>query len=354
MSDLNNWGVDYASPLPAMDNAALNVLIPTRLSPYVIQSLRYTLPAQLFLSIDMDVDLCQKVAYLCEDTTDVPRFNDGAIDGPTSNVTLSPPRIKEFHGFHKGSFQTKLAKEQLECMNRSPVLMAWYRNSLDKAIENGRQSILSRFYMFILANGVHPQNKGMNAGLASQDYVLGTPSNPILLDPDHETSIEDFYSQVRGVLRQMPDAGQPDNEFGKSVENAFVFTTAKLEDTLMQYKRWNDWNKMGDCVRCSMMEGSFERMPYGIFHITSRCVAERNCKMGQDTMKSYPVLFGKRYQGAKAAIRVENRSWESQDGESIFFRTNFYFHIHVYDCRNMGLAWITLKTRKPLLASCGV
>lgn len=354
MADLSNWGVDHATPLPAMDNDALKVLVPARLSPYVIQELRYTLPANLFLSIDMDVDLCQTVAYLCEDSTDVPRFNDGALDGPTKNVTMSPPRIVEFHGFHKGSFQTKLAKEQVECMQRSPILMSWYRKSLERAVEDGKQAIMARFYMYLMANGVHPKNTGTAAGLTNSIYDVGTPEEFIELDPSDENAIPDFYSHMMGVIRQMPDSGQPENEYGKSVSNAFVFGPVEMEDAFKQYRHWNDFDKMGDCAACSMMDGTFGRMPYGLMHIASRCIHSRKCMVGQEQRTVYPVLFGKRYQGAKASIRVDNRTWESQDGESIFFRTNFYFHIHVYDCRNLGLAWVSVKLRQPKKATCGV
>lgn len=351
MSDLSNWGVDYASPLPAMENSALSTLIPARLSPYVISTLRYTLPLQLFISIDMDVDLCQKVAFLCDDTTDTPRASDGAIDGPTSRVTVNPPRIKEFHGFHKMSLEAKLAKEQLDCMQRSSILMAWFRRELDRAIEDGRQAIMSRMYAYLMSSGIHPKNTGDAAGLRDSVYTLGTPRNPILLDPDSKHGINTFYSQLKGVIRQMPDFGQPDNEFGKSTDNAFLFTNALIEDVLDQYDTWNDSDA---CPRCTMMDGVFKVMPKGIYHITSRCVFSRVCKHGNETLRTYPVLFGKRYQGVKAAIRVENRTWESQDGESIFFRTNFYFNIYAYDCRNFGLAWIAMKPRKPELVSCGV
>ena len=352
MSDLTNWGVDHASPLPAMDNEALRVLVPARLSPYVIEELRYTLPAHLFISIDMDVDLCQSVAYLCEDTTDLPRFNDGALDGPTKNVTLSPPKIKEFHGFHKGSFQTKLAKEQLECMRRSPVLMAWYRKSLERAVEDGKQSIMARFYRFVMTHGTHPKNTGNNAGLVESGYYLGTPENPILLKPDE--SLELFYRSLLAVADQMPMAGQPENKYGMSHDNLFLFGPVSLEYLAMGHKDWNSWDKMGDCAACSMMDGAFKRNPYGIYHITSRCIESRICQAGQSQMKSYPVLFGRRYQGVKAAIRVETKTYESNDGESIFFRANFYFHIHAYDCRNMGVAWVTIDNPKPQLAQCGV
>lgn len=353
MANLETWGVDHASPLPAMDNAALKVLVPARLSPYVIEELRFTLPANLFISIDMDVDLCQTVAYLCEDTTDVPRFNDGALDGPTKNVTLSPPRIKEFHGFHKGSFQTKLAKEQVECMQRSPILMAWYRKSLMRAVEDGKQAIMARFYMYAMTNGVHPKNTGNNAGLVESGYVLGTPEEPIILNPNDETGVDDFYDSLLEVADQMPMAGQHENDYPMSQDNLFLFGPTKLKQTARQYRRWHDYDKIGPCGACYMMDSGFDRMPYGIMHITSRCVHSRVCKTGNQTLKSYPILFGRRYQGIKAAIRVDTRTWESQDGESIFFRTNFYFHIHAYDCRNMGIAWVAFENRKPRTIACG-
>ena len=351
---LDNMGVNHASGLPAMDNKDLQIVLGTRLSNFVITQLRRTLPAHLFISIDSDIDMCQTTTFLCEDLTDTPRLQDSALDASVKRRTVSPPRTVSFHGFHKAAFEYKLAKEQLECINKSQILKQWYSNNMQRAVEDGRQTIMSRFVRYLMTNGAHPSNTGNNAGLTEKGHVLGTVSDPIALSPDDFTTIDDWYVEMLEVVRQMPATQPMDNEFGRSKEDMFIFGPVQLEALLMKTPEYQNASTMGEsCRGCAYFNDVFDKMPRGIFHITSYCIEQRIVKNGNDCCKVYPILFGKRYQGTKASLRVDTKNYDSLDGESMFFRTTFYWNIYTYDCRNMGISYVTIADRKPKTRSCG-
>ena len=351
---LDNLGINHASGLPALDNQSLQILLGTRLSSYVITQLRRTLPANLFLIIDANVDMCSTTTFLCEDFSDTPQLQDSALDSSIKRRTVAPPKIVSFHGFHKGAFEYKIAKEQLECINKSAILKSWYQKSMQRAVEDGRQSIMARFVRYLMTNGVHPSNTGNNAGLTEAGHVLGTPSDPIALSPDDFEGIDDWYNEILNVSQQMPDTVPMDNEFGRSKDNLFLFGPMQLESLLRKTPEYNDANNMGEmCRGCAYFADAFDKMPRNIYHITSYCTEARIIKNGNDCCKVYPVLFGKRYQGSKASLRIDNKSYDSPDGESTFFRTTFYWNIYTYDCRNLGLSWVSIADRKPKTKSCG-
>ena len=239
---LDNLGINHASGLPAMDSQSLQILLGTRLSSYVITQLRRTLPANLFLSIDADIDLCSTTTFLCEDFSDTPQLQDSALDSSIKRRTVAPPKVVSFHGFHKGAFEYKIAKEQLECINKSAILKSWYQKSMQRAVEDGRQSIMARFVRYLMTNGVHPDNTGNNAGLTEKGHVLGTPSDPIALIPDDFEGIDDWYNEILNVSQQMPDTVPMDNEFGRSKDNLFLFGPMQLESLLRKTPEYNDAN----------------------------------------------------------------------------------------------------------------
>ena len=351
---MDNLGVNHAVGLPALDNESLKIVLGTRLSNYMITQLRRTLPAQLFISIDADIDMCTSTTFLCEDFSDAPRLQDSALDGTVKRRTVTPPKTVSFRGFHKGAFEYKIAKEQMECVNRSQVLKRWYMNNMMRAVEDGRQSIMARFLRYLMTNGVHPDNMGNNAGLTTRGHVLGTRTDPVELNPNDFQGIDDWYVELLAVARQMPDNGMADSEFGRSKENLFIFGDVKLEDLLMRTPEYNNASLMGEsCRACAYFSDAFDKMPRGIMHITSYCTETINVQNGNTCCKVYPVLFGKRYQGTKASLKVENKNYDSLDGESHFFRTTFYWNIYTYDCRNLGLSYVTIADRKPKIKSCG-
>ena len=342
--------VNHASGLPAMDNKSMQIILGTRISNIIIQNYRRTLPINLFLSVDMDVDLCGTVTYLCEDQADLPRLSDSALDAGVVRRVISPPKTVTFSGFRKGSFETKMSKEQLECINRSDVLRNWLRTSLMQTIEDGKQSIMARFYRHLITEGVHPKNTGLNAGLQEGGQVLGTQDNPVELTPD---GVDDWYMAILNTIKQMPRSVSVGNEYGLSTEQAFLFAPAQVESLNMKNANYNSWQISGECANCSLFSDKFDRMPRGIMTITSRCIEPYIVSNGGNTCKAYPVLFGRRYQGTKAALRIDTKTYDSADGESTFFRSNFYWHIHTYDCRNMGLSWVTINDTQPKTTSCG-
>lgn len=343
-------GMNHAANLPAIDNKDLQVLLGTRISDYILKVYQKTFPLHLILQIDSDIDLCRTITYLCEDLSQTPQMSDSAIDASFKRQTIAPPKVITFQGFCKGGFESKLAMEQLECINQSPILQQWYQNQLAQAVENGRNAIMARFYRHMVANA-HPRNSGNNAGLVRGGQTLGTSKNPVLFD---SANADKWVMSVLNTIKQMPKTTSPDNMFGQSTDNAFIFGPQAMESVFMQTDVYNDYSKVGDCAGCALFKDTFDRMPRGIMPITSDCIPTYTCQNGGENVTVYPVLFGKRYMGTKAAIRVKNKPYETPDGESMIYRTTFYHHIHTYDPRFLGLSYITVRDEQPMtIQACG-
>lgn len=339
----NPNSINHAANLPSMDNKDLQVLFGTRLAQYVIQQYRRTLAVHLFLDIDSDVDLCRTITYLCEDHDDVPDMSDSAIDAGIKRKVLAPPKVKTFSGFCKGGFETKLATEQLECINQSEILSKWYNGQLATSIQNGRNAIMARFYRHAITKA-HPKNTGSNAGLTGGGNQVGTQTKPVLFDPENADLL---MTSMLNVIKQMPRPVSVDNEFGVSVENSYFFGPQEMESVFMQVVDYNRFDSVGECANCSLFKDVFDKKPRGFMPITSFCVESRTCQTGGGPLTVYPVLFGIRYQGTKGSIRVTTKNYESRDGDSVFYRVNFYHHIHTFDPRFTGVAWITIRHAQP-------
>ena len=345
----NTSGVNHAANLPSVTNNDINELIGVRLSDIMIMSIRHSLPMNMILSIDADVELCRTIVYLCESKQDIPNFSDSALDTGDHRHTIEPPKTVRFSGFCKGGFETKLSKEQLECINQSDVLRQWYASSINQAVEDGKTAIIARFYRHMVTNGVHPDNTGNDAGLETGGHVLGTRATPIKLTPD---TVDDFLVELIGVAGQMPRASQVENQFGAGPGDLFVMTRPEIENLYLKSDKYNNYNIQGECGACSMMRDAMDVMPRKILHLTSYCVEGYVITNGGNSCVAYPVLFGRRYQGTKAAIRVDTMNYESLDKSSTFFKTSYYWHIHTYDCRDLGLAWVTFETTHPETTTC--
>ena len=346
----NITGVNHAVGLPAIDNQDIQYLLNNRISSYIISSYRQSLPINLFLTVDMDVELCDSTTYLCEDTRDLPQMSDSALNAKLPRHVINPPRTVTFSGFCKGGFETKLAKEQAQCINRSEVLRNWYQFSMARAIEDGKEALMARFYRHLVTNGVHPLNTGHAAGQEGDPQDIGTPSEPVLVTPDN---IHIWDNAILEVIKQMPRATPAENRFGLSVEDGFMFTAAQLENTYRNSPFYNDYDRVGDCAGCHAVRQTFDRMPRGLLPITSYCIEKRVITSGGKDCVVYPVLFGRRYMGTKAALRVDTSSYECNDDDSIIFKSTFYWHVHTYDNRYLGLSWITIVNPQPETISCG-
>ena len=349
-NQLNHNGVNHASGLFALDNKDLQVVLGTRLANLVITIYRRTLPIHLILEIDSGVDLCSTVTYLCEDNTDLPQLSDSALDALIPRHQIAPPKVVTFSGFCKGGFETKLAKEQMECINQSEILREWYQSSIMRAVEDGKNALMARFYRHLMTHAVHPKNTGMNAGLVEGGNVLGTPSDPVLLTPD---TVDVWHMALVNTVKQMPRSNPVVQEYGASAENMFIFAPPILESLYMKNENYNSWAISGDCASCSMFKDTFDRMPRGIMPITSYCIEKRTVVNGGVKCTSYPVLFGKRYMGTKAALRIDTKNYESPDGDSLFFKVSFYHSIFTFDCRYMGISWVSIQDTQPETISCG-
>jgi len=339
-------GINHAAQLPAMDNKDLQVLMGTRLSEYIIYQYRRTLAIELFLQIDSSLDICNTVTYLVEDHAQLPSMSDSAVDAAYKRQTLSPPRTLTFHGFCKGGFEIKMDEDQMECINQFPVLKMWYNDQLATAIENGRNALMTRFYRTLLTS-VHPKNTGNSAGLTTGGQVVGAPSAAVLFDKDNADA---WFKQVVNVIKQMPRTASVPNEFGHSSVDGFIFGPQEIESVLMSVSEYNRYDSVGDCGSCALFRDYFPHKPRGLDVITSYCVESLTCLSGGEPQTVYPILFGKRYRGAKASIRLKNKTYMEDATGAMINQIVYYWHMHVYDCRFLGKGHIVVNDEKPILA----
>lgn len=346
-------GVNYAANLPAFDNSQLSALFFNRVAGYLLRQLELTFPLHLLLNIQTTIDLCESVTYLCEDTDDSAALQDTALDSIVKRERLgSPPKAITFSGYNVASMEFKIASDQLYCINRSPILRQWYMNSLNRALENGKQAIFRRFYRHLMNYAVHPDNTGNQAGMLSHNAMVGSPTQPILVNNE---TVDYWLLELLKVAKEMPTMTMlPDNFYGMTAANLFAFAPYQLEDIYMKAPSYNTFWMTGACASCTWMQSVFDKHPRGFFHITTPCLDRRVIKSGDKTCYVYPVLFGVRYRGTQAALQTDMFTYQTQDRESLIIRINFRYQIYTYDCRFMGVSWIMLEETHPPLAVCGV
>ena len=344
-----SYGVNHAANLPAYDSKELQILFGTMVSDYVIQVYRRTLNLELILQIDSDVDLCRTITYLCEDDSGVADFSDTALDGPLKEKFISMPRIKTFHGFQKGGFLYKFAVEQLECIWQQDILRNWFNTQMNQAIEQGRQALQARWYRELMTH-VHPKNTGNDAGMLYGGQVVGRPGAPVLFNPKNADL---FFTSVMSVIKQMPRASLPGGEWNRGMEGeGFIFGPSIMENVLLQAEIYSKYDA---CNVCTLFTDTFNYHPRGIVPITGDCIESYTCMSGGASHTVYPVLFGRRYKGAKASLRIKTTSWTTQDESSVFYQTIFYHHMYVYDPRFLGLGYIVIDQNQPeVMPSCDV
>ena len=347
-----SYGVPYAANYSAQDSKELQILFGTRISEYVLEIYRQTLNLELILRVDSNLDLCQSITYLCEDSNSVADMMDTALDGGLKEHTLSVPRIKTFHGFRKGGFRYKLAVEQLECITQNNILRDWFNSQLAKSIEAGRQAIMARWYRELIAN-VHPKNTGNDAGMLYGRNVVGSFGAPVLFNP---RNADKFFMAVLSVIKQMPKTASPMGEWNRGIDaDAFIFGPSIMENVLMQSETYLQSRNAANCActNCALFKDVFSCHPRGILPITGDCIESYTCVDGGSSHTVYPVLFGRRFLGAKASLRIKTHNWMSQDEQSVFYQTLFYHHMHVYDNRFLGLGYIVIDQDQPeVIASC--
>ena len=347
-----SFGVNHAANLPTYDTKDLQIIFGTMISDYVITVFRRVLNLHLILQIDSSLDLCKTITYLCEDDSGIADMADTALDGPIKEQFISMPKIRTFHGFAKGGFRHKLAVEQLECIMQSDILRNWFHNQLAQSIENGRQALMARWYKELIAHA-HPDNSGNSAGMLNKRWVVGEMGAPVHFTPD---TVDDYFMQVLSVMKEMPRAASPTTEWNRGLDSGdwFMFGPSVMETILMQAEKYTNWAQNGcDCAACALFKDVFSCKPRGITILTGDCVESYRCESGGNPHTVYPVLFGRKYMGAKAALRVQSHQWQTEDQQSIFYQTIFYHHMYVYDPRWLGLSYITIEDRKPpVIASC--
>jgi hypothetical protein len=345
-------GINHAANLPAVQNDDISRIFNQRIASYVIQTLHYSLPLNLILDIDSDVDLCNTINYLCQSDDNIPEFAGTALNAGGKRQTLSPPKIIQFNGFCIERMEVKLNTVQITCINQNPILRAWYNSQLQTAIDRGRETIMRKFYRELL-NKAHSKNSGNMAGMQHMNQVVGTLAAPVLFDANNA---DKWFTSVLEVVKQMPKLGGDfaGSEFGHSSENAFIFGPPGMEQVLMQTDQYNSYDKVGDCAACSLFRDTFVHKPRGIMPITSHCIESYDCVTADATYTVYSVLFGKRNIGAKASIRVETDNYMTEDKESMIYKTLIYHHMHVYDCRFFGKGAITIQADQPeTIEGCG-
>lgn len=347
-----SFGVNHAANLPAYDSKDLQIIFGTMVSEYVIAVYRRTLNLHLILQIDSSLDLCKTITYLCEDDTGIADMADTALDGPIKEQFIPMPKIRTFHGFMKGGFRHKLAIEQLECIYQQDILRNWFNNQLAQAIENGRQALMARWYRELLVHA-HPKNSGNNAGMMYGGHVVGQLGSPVMFNPD---TADDFFMQVLAVIKEMPRVASPTSEWNRGIDgDAFIFAPSIMENILMQSDKYLRYDSVGNCAcaNCGLFKDVFTCSPRGITILGGDCVESYTCVSGGVSHTVYPILFGRRYKGAKAALRIKSHRWITEDQQSVFYQTIFYHHMYVYDPRFLGLGYIIIEDRKPpVVTSC--
>lgn len=336
-------GANHATNLPAMDNKDIQKLFNQRVASYIVKQYHYSLPVYLFLDIHGDVNLCEQLHYLCETEDGAADMSDSALDAGMKRQTMNPPKVISFSGFCVGGFETKLAVDQLECINGNSILSDWYNRQMARAIENGKNAIMARFYRMMLSNA-HPDNTGNNAGLTTRDQVIGSLSNPVLFD---KNNADLWFTSILQVIKQMPRSDEMNGTFGLSTENAYIFGPPSMEQVLMQTDKYLSYDTVGSCANCALFQDVFTHKPRGIMPITSHCVESYTCRSAGNDLTVYPVLFGRRYKGAKADMRVKVSTYMTEDEESMINKVKFYTHGHVYDSRYIGVGHITVDTEQP-------
>lgn len=345
-------GINHAANLPAVMNDDINRIFNQRIASYIIKTLHYSLPLNLILDIDSDVDLCNTINYLCASDDNLPQFEGTALNAGGKRQVMSPPKIISFNGFCIERMEVKLNTVQITCINQNPILRDWYNSQLQTAINRGRESIMRKFYRELM-NKAHSSNSGNMAGMQRGDQSVGELAAPILFD---SVNADLWFTSVLEVIKQMPDmASQSGGSiFGQSTNDAFIFGPGGMEQVLMQTDAYNSYDKVGDCGACALFRDTFTHKPRGIMPITSHCIESYDCVTADGTFSVYPVLFGKRNMGAKASIRVESDNYLTEDKESMIYKTLIYHHMHVYDCRFFGKGAISVQSKQPaILEGCG-
>lgn len=343
----------YAAGLPSETNNDLQALFANAISSYIIANYQYTLPLQAIMPIGSSIDLCGSNTFLVDESTDMPDLADTAVDSYTNRRTLTPPRTISFNGWVKSALEVKLGKEQFACISQSSILSQWFSRSLDRMVTDGRDAIMARFYRHLLSK-VPACNTGMNAGMMSGRYVMGTPENPIVIyDNDGGESVDRWLREMLDVVKEMPRMAPVENMFGMSAENAFLFGPTDIENAYVASDKYNTYNLVGDCAGCSMFQDSFTKMPRGVLPITSFVNEKREIVTASGVKCTvYPVLFGKRNIGTEANISVETNNYSSNDGQSLFFNSTMYSSIYTYDPRHLGISWVTFERTKPETKVC--
>lgn len=347
-----SFGVNHAANLPTYDTKDLQIIFGTMISDYVITVFRRVLNLHLILQIDSSLDLCKTITYLCEDDSGIADMADTALDGPIKEQFISMPKVRTFHGFAKGGFRHKLAAEQLECIMQSDILRNWFHNQLAQSIENGRQALMARWYKELIIHA-HAKNSGNNAGMLYGGQVVGELGAPVLFNPD---TVDKYFLSVLEVMKQMPLTASTTTEWNRGLDSGdwFMFGPSIIEGILMASPQYTNWAQNGcDCAACALFKDVFTCKPRGITILTGDCVESYTCTSGGDTHTVYPILFGRKYKGAKAALRVQSHQWVTEDQQSIFYQTIFYHHMYVYDPRFLGVSYIVIEREQPpVIASC--
>ena len=157
-------------------------------------------------------------------------------------------------------------------------------------------------------------------GLQTCDQIVGSLANPVCFDAENADL---WFTSILAVIKQMPMGNASDGMFGQSVENAFIFGPPSMEQVLMQTDKYLSYDQVGSCANCALFSDVFTHKPRGIMPITSHCVESYECISAEKSLTVYPVLFGRRYQGAKGQMRVQTKTYMTEDCESVINRTKF-------------------------------
>lgn len=228
------------------------------------------------------------------------------------------------YGFGTLRKMSKEQKQKFECNDPK------YLEMLMKADTIEGRLVLEKLGLAIMVAGVNGNNQGLNAGVESGSYNMGSPANPIVWTPD---SAEEIFQDAKMIFNEynleteMPGADAP-----------FAIGPTFMEKAIFNNDRLSSYYQQGSCISCPRITGRFEQTLYGMEMFKTPCLPSYKV----DGRVIRPILFG--FQEATDVI-VEfeqvDRIYPTIGDRSYIYEKWWDVGIKVWDGRQLAIAWIT-------------
>lgn len=224
----------------------------------------------------------------------------------------------------------KMSKEQKnKFMCNDPA----YMNMLMGADTKEGSLILEKVVLKIMRSSVHASNKGLNAGVTSGIYNMGSPANSCPWNP--ETAEESFQDAKMIFNEWNIDA----DEQGMSAP--FAIGHPFIEKAMMNNDRLSSYFHMGNCLTtCPRVSGAMQNMIYGFDVIKTPCLGS----IEVDGITRYPILFGFK-DATDVVVEFEqvDRDYPIIGDRSYIYEKWWDFGVKVWDGRKLAIKWVHLE-----------